>query len=86
MKLKYEIFLQWNTKFFVQKVLGLLHFGSCENCMSSADLVTETYQKLGMKELWALGNDVLVNMLLSSSHFTEVHEVYIGTLEKDFIF
>ena len=29
-KTKYEIFLQWNTKFFVQKVLGLVQFGSCQ--------------------------------------------------------
>ena len=27
MKTKYEIFLQWNTNFFLQKVLRLLHFG-----------------------------------------------------------
>ena len=30
-KTKYGIFLQRNTKFFLQKVLGLLHFGSCQN-------------------------------------------------------
>ena len=46
--------------FFLQKVLGLQHFGSCQNCMSSANLV-------------AMGNHVLVNMLPCSSHFTEVH-------------
>ena len=28
MKLKHEIFLQWNTNFFLQKGLGLLHFES----------------------------------------------------------
>ena len=40
-KTNYEIFLQWNTKFFLQKVLSLLHFGSCQNCKSSANFVTE---------------------------------------------
>ena len=32
--------------FFLQKVLFLLHFGSCQNCMSSANLVAEIHQKL----------------------------------------
>ena len=40
---KYEIFLQRNTKSFHQKVLGLLHFGSCQNCMSFANLVAEIH-------------------------------------------
>ena len=43
MKTKYEIFLQRNTNFFLQKVLGLLHFGSCQNCMSPANLVAEIH-------------------------------------------
>ena len=29
--------------FFLQKVLFLLHFGSCQNCMSSANLVAEIH-------------------------------------------
>ena len=40
---KYEIFLQGNTKFFLQKVLDLLDFGSCQICMSSANLVAEIH-------------------------------------------
>ena len=43
--MKYEIFLQWNTKFFLQKILGLLHFGSCQNCMNYANFVTEIHKK-----------------------------------------
>ena len=31
--------------FFLQKVLCFLHFGSCKNCMSFANLVAEIYQK-----------------------------------------
>ena len=42
-------------------------------------LSQKSTRNFGMKELWAMGNHVLVNMLLYSSHFTEVHEVYIGT-------
>ena len=49
MKTKYEIFLQWNTKTFLQKVLFLLHFGPCQNCMSSANLVAEIHLKLCTK-------------------------------------
>ena len=40
MKLKYETFLQLNTKFFLQKVLSLLSFGSCANCMRSGNFFT----------------------------------------------
>ena len=46
MKLKYEIFLQWNTNFSLEKVLGLLNFESCPNCMSSANLVAEIQFKI----------------------------------------
>ena len=37
-----------------------------------------------IKELWALENHVLVNILLCSSHFTEGHLVYIRTQLKTF--
>ena len=30
---EYESFLQWNTKFSLQKVLGFLNFGSSPNCL-----------------------------------------------------
>ena len=45
--MKYEIFLQWNTKFSPsQKVLDVLDFGSCPNCMNSANIVIEIQFKL----------------------------------------
>ena len=37
--------------FFLQKVLFLLHFGSCQNCMSSANFVAEIPQKLCNKRV-----------------------------------
>ena len=37
----YEIFLQRNTKFSLQKVLGLLCFGSCPKYMRFANVVAE---------------------------------------------
>ena len=37
------MFLQGNTKGFLQKVLGLLHFGSWQNCMRPANLVAEIH-------------------------------------------
>ena len=43
---KYEIFLQWSNKLFLQKVLFLLHFGCYQNCMSSPNLVSEIQEKL----------------------------------------
>ena len=56
MKTKYEISLQWNTKFlFLQKFLFLLHFGYCQNCMSSANLVAEMHQKLCNKRVLSTG-------------------------------
>ena len=36
-----EIFLQWNNKVFLRKVLGLLHFRSCQSCISNANHVAE---------------------------------------------
>ena len=41
--------------FFLQKVLFLLHFGSCQNCMSSANLVAEIHQKLCNKRVLSTG-------------------------------
>ena len=35
-----------NSNFFLQKVLFLLHFGCCQNCMISANVVTEIHKKL----------------------------------------
>ena len=61
------------NKFFLQDVLFLLHSGSCQNCMRSANLVAEIHQKLCNKRALSTGEHVLVNMLLCSSHFTEVH-------------
>ena len=43
-----------NVQFFVQNVLFVLHFGSCQNCISSANLVAEIQQKLCNKR--ALSN------------------------------
>ena len=55
MKTKYEVFLQWNTKFFLLKVLGLLFFGSCQNCRSFASLVAEICRKLCNKKVLRSG-------------------------------
>ena len=55
MKFKYEIFLQWNTKFSLQKVLGHLSFGSCPNCMSSANNIAQIQVKLLNEEILSIG-------------------------------
>ena len=41
--------------FFLQKVLFLLHFASCQNCMSSAKFATENHQKLCNKRVLSTG-------------------------------
>ena len=127
MKTIYEIFLQWNNKFFSSEILLLLHFGSCQNveetelskekklimktiyiyiyvkteyeiflqgnthffffrkfCFSYILDLAKTVQALRIlpqkftrnfviKDFWPLKNHVLVNILLCSSHFTEVN-------------
>ena len=40
---------------FLQKVQFLLHFGSCKNCMSSANLVSEIHQKLCNTSVLSIG-------------------------------
>ena len=40
---------------FLQKVLGFLHFGSCQNCMSSANLVGKIHWKLWNKRVLSAG-------------------------------
>ena len=40
---------------FLEKVLFLLHFGSCQNCMSSENLVAEIHQKLCNKTVLSPG-------------------------------
>ena len=32
-----------SLNFFLEKVVDLLHFGSCQNCMSSVNLVREIH-------------------------------------------
>ena len=70
MKTKYEIFLQ----FFLQKVLFLLHFGSCQNCMSFANLVAEIHQKLCNKRVLSTGESC------TWEYVTLLQSFYRGTL------
>ena len=44
-----------SLNFFLQKVLFLLHFGSCQNCMSSANLVAENHEKLCNRRVLSTG-------------------------------
>ena len=39
----------------LEKVLALLYFGSCQNCMSSVNLVAKIYQKLCNKRTLSTG-------------------------------
>ena len=64
MKTKHEIFLQWNTKFFLQKVPGLLHLDLAKTVRALRILSQKSTRNFKIKELWAIENHVLVNMLL----------------------
>ena len=65
------------TLYFLQKVLGLLQFGSCQNCISSANLVAEIHQKVWNKRALSTGEPCTCEYvtLLQSFHFkyTLVH-------------
>ena len=77
--MKYEIFLQWNTKFFLQQILFLYILGLDKIVWILQILSEKSTGNFRMEVLRALENHVLENMLFCSSHFTEVHEIYIGT-------
>ena len=47
--------VQWNTRFSSQKVLGLLSFGSCLNCINSENVVAEIQLKLLNKRALSTG-------------------------------
>ena len=54
--------------FFLHKILFLFTFGSCQNCMNSANLVPEIQQKLCNKRVWSTGGPCTcgyVTLLLS---------------------
>ena len=52
-----------------QKVLDLLHFGSCQNCKSSAYLVTEIHQKLQNKRVLSTGEPCTCEYVTSLQSF-----------------
>ena len=55
-------------KFWVSYILDL-----AKTVRALRILSQKSTGNFGIKELWALENHILVNMLLCSSHFTEVH-------------
>ena len=63
-----------NTKFYFQKALGLLHFGSCQNCLSSANLVAEIHLKLWNKRALSIGEPC------TSEYVTLLQWFHRGTL------
>ena len=62
---------------FLQKVLGLVHFGSCQNCMNSANLVAEIHKKLWRE--WALST----GELCTCEYVTLLQSFHRGTLSID---
>ena len=72
---------KWNMKSFSNEILdvffslGLINFGSCWSCIIRAILLQKFSwnSRMKVKQLRALQNHVVVNMLLRSSHLIEVH-------------
>ena len=57
-----------NTKFSFQKVLGLLSFETCPNCMSSANIVAEIQFKLLNEKVLSTGEPCEYVTLFQSFH------------------
>ena len=72
--LKYEIFLELNTKISLQKVLGLLSFEFCPICLNSANVVTEIQLKLRNERALSTGEPC------TSEYVTLLQSFYRGTL------
>ena len=67
------------TNFFFRKFWASYILDLAKTVRALRILSKKSTRNFGIKELWALENHVLVNMLLCSSHFTDVHYVYIDT-------
>ena len=67
-------FSKETLNFFLQKVLFLLNFASCQNCMSSANIVGESHQKLCNKRVLSTGEPC------TSEYVTLLQSCHRGTL------
>ena len=65
--------IQRNTNFFLRKVLGLLILNPAKTVWVLWIFSQKSARNFQMKELWALENHTLVNMLYCSSYITKVH-------------
>ena len=78
---KYIYIYKWNMKSFSNETLNFFFRKLClsyildlaKTVWALRILSQEFSRNFVKKELWVLENHVLVNMLLCSSHFTEVH-------------
>ena len=65
--------------FFLRKFWQSYMLDFAKTLLALRILLQKSTGNLAITELWALEIHVLVNMLLCSSHFTEVHWVYNGS-------
>ena len=74
--------------FFLQKVLFFLHFGSCQNCVSSGNLVAGIHQKLCNKRVLSNGEPCTceyVTLLQSFHRFTlSIHQYIAQNVQPSF--
>ena len=74
--------------FFLEKVLGLLDFGSCQNCMTSTKLVAEIHQKIWKERTLSSGEPCICEYatLLKSFHrgALSIHRYIAQNLQRTF--
>ena len=63
------------------KVLGLVHFGSCQNCLSSVNLVAEIHWKLWNKRALSKGEPCTCEYVTLLQSFVCLFLCYSGNLE-----
>ena len=65
--------------FFFRKFWTFYILDLAKTVLALQILSQKSTRNFRINEFWALENHLLMNMLLCSSHFTEVHQVCIGT-------
>ena len=83
MKLKDEIFLQSNTKFFSLEVADLPNFGSCQYYVDTMNTVAEIPSKLSNEKTFSNREPcTCCEYVTMPQSFQEAHQVYNGTYQN----
>ena len=69
--------IQWNTSCFLQKLMVFLNFGSCQNCVSSANLAAGIQLKHSNKIMLGTGKPY------TYEYVTLLHSFHRDPLSKE---